>query len=706
MREFFYPDSVAVIGVSSSTSNLARRILHNLRRFHYTGRIYGVGPREEEVEGVRLHSSILDLPEAVDLAVLLIPAKNIPSVAEECGRKGVKRLVIESGGFREFEGSRSDVERETLEVCRRHGIRFIGPNCIGIINRDNGLCTPFVRFIAPFQPGGGVSVLSQSGGVGASYIQDLTSEHVGISKFVSFGNGLDIDEVELISYLGEDPDTTVISCYLEGISRGREFLRAVSRLTKPVVVFKSNTQPQAHPIATSHSAALSGDDDVLDAAFRQVGIQRVNGLQEWASVTKGLMLPPMRGSRLAILSRSGGHAVLAADEAERQGFCLPPFPSEFFESCRQYFERSVITLQNPLDLGQIYFHAIFTHVLEETLKLDSIDGVIFLHMYDSLQEADTSRLFVANIVPLMQKYQKPVAVFLASQRDERQYVRENYRLPLFRTPGQAVRALATSRSISEALARRRPFDLREGGLGEEGPPIAQLIREKAKGERPDLSTALGLFKDLGVTLAPYRVVHSREELSEAARALDYPLALKMIHARASHKTDVGGVQINLRDEGALIAAWDDIAREAERAGLEGGLSKALLQKMSDKGWELFVGAKRDKNFGPVVLAGAGGVLAEVIRDVAMRVAPITEADAREMLDETRASRLLKGFRSQPPADVEALVRLLRIISRMMIERPDIDELDLNPVIVHPAGEGLTVVDARIEWACDVERDPA
>ena len=694
MDKLFYPESVAVVGVSSSITNLAKRILFNLRRFHFTGRVYGVGPRDEDVEGFRLFPSIKDIPDSIDLAVLLVPANSVPKVVEECGEKGIRHLVIESGGFRELDGVGSATEEKLLHVCAKYGIRFVGPNCIGIINRENGLCTPFARLLSPFHEGG-ISVISQSGGVGQSYITELTSEFVGLNKFISFGNGLNIDEVDLVEYLSRDPGTKVISCYLEGLSRGRELLRVVSRMNKPVVMLKSNTHERTHYVAASHSAALSGDEQVLDAALRQVGALRVMESQEWANVTKQLTMPLMRGNRLAILSRSGGHAVLATDAAHHFGFEIPPFPPEFFEACSPYFQKSVIRLQNPLDMGQVFFHPAIAHIMEECLKLDTIDGVLLIHTYDAEQENDLAHLFLSQILPKVKKYNKPVTLVLYTQRAERHFVRETYRLPLFRTPYQGVQALAHSRDAVKGAARRRAFDATEKRVRNQ---VRADFLAKVKNEGRsilNLNESLEFMNLYGIPLAPHHVVSTQEEAVKAADKLGYPVALKLVHDEASHKTDTGGVQLNLKNEDGLRSGWSEIASAAKKAGLSGGLTCAVVQKMSSQGWEMFLGAKRDVNFGPIVMVGSGGILAEVVRDVAVRVSPINREDAEEMLQETKAVKLLDGFRGSPPADKKALIDLLLLISGILLEHDDIVELDLNPVFVHPENQGLTIVDARI-----------
>jgi acetyltransferase len=698
MDKFFYPESVAVVGVSSSATNLARQILENLVRFRYQGRVYAVGSRRDEIDGFTVYASVLEIEEPVDLAILLVPAKTVPAVVEECGQKGVRNVIVESGGFRELDGEGSDAEHRLLQVCRKWGIRMIGPNCMGVINQENGLCSPFADYVSPFFPGG-LSVLSQSGGVGMSFAMDLNADSIGLNKFISYGNGLDIDEVELLDYLGQDEGTRIISAYVEGITRGRDFLRVISRMDKPVVVLKSNTTRASRPVAASHSAMLSGDEDVLNAAFRQVGVLRVPNSLVWANVSKQLTLPLMQGNRLAILSRSGGHAVLAADTAHKFGFELVRFPQAFYDACRQFFANSVVNLQNPLDLGQIFYPPVLAHILEETLRLDEVDGVLFIHTYRRGENDELAHQLIGQIMPLIQKYNKPVSTVLFTDPDEQAFVGSTYRLPCFATPYHGVQALAYSRDALRLAERRRPFDENEG---ESAPEDAKALVEKlaANGRRTSMRDAYALMAAYGVPLAPHRFVTAKDDLPTTAAELGYPLALKLDHPSALHKSDIGGVVLDIRTDQELLAAWENIRRAATEHGLGEDAIEALVQKMAPRGYELFVGGKRDVSFGPVVLAGMGGVLTEVIRDIGCRVAPVTAADASEMLEETRAARLLDGHRGQGPADSYALIELILTVSRLLLDCPQIDQIDLNPVVVHPAGKGLTVLDARIVLSND------
>jgi len=695
MEKIFNPESVVVVGVSPSITNLAKKILSNLKRFNYQGQIYAVGSRPDNVEGFDLYPSVMAIENDIDLAILLVPAKNVSKVVDQCGQKGIKRVIIESGGFGEYAGSSSSLEEELLETCNRWGIRMIGPNCMGVINQKNGFCSPFHTYVTPFVEGK-LSILSQSGGVGMSFAQDLSAESIGINKFISYGNGLDIDEVDVIEHLAADKNTSVISAYIEGISRGQDFMRVVSRMQKPVVVLKSNTHRSAHTVAASHSAVQSGDEDVLNAAFKQVGVLRVPNTRVWANASKQLTLPLMKGNRLAVLSRSGGHAVLAADAAGHYGFELPKLPDEFFEACKQYLQQSVIDLGNPLDLGQIFYQPVLAHILEEAIKLDEIDGVVVIYSYNSHEtDSDSAHQFVGTIKPLMEKYNKPITTVLFTDPVERQSVGEMFRLPTFTTPFNAVQALAYSRDANRLADRRRPFDTEEGGTAPED-ATALIAKIKENNQAVSIKDAFSLMETYGINLAPYAFVKSYQEAQQKAHEVSYPLALKFVHTLLVHKSEAGCVEMDIRNEQELEIAWQKLDERARTLGFSNGMENALLQHKSEDGWEMYVGAKRDLAFGPVVSAGMGGILTDVINDVSHRIAPLTAADANDMLEETRAFKLLEGHRSRGPADTYALIEHIQCISKIMTELKDISSIELNPVVVHPSGKGITVLDARLQ----------
>lgn len=451
MEKIFEARSVAVVGVSERPENLGRFILQNLIDWKYEGRIYCVNPKGGEALGHKLYPSVSDLPEVVDLAVLIIPASAVPEVAEECGRKGIKRLAIPAGGFEEFSEEGSRIRDRLVEVARRYGIRFVGPNCLTVINAHTGLCLPFVS-VPPEIPRGGVSIIAQSGGIGLDFLARLKDEHTGFSKFVSIGNKTDLDEVDYLEYMGRDPRTEVICMYLEDIQRGREFLRVASAIEKPILVYKANVEPLARESAQSHTAALANDDAVLDGAFRQAGIIRVHRLPHLASYSKVFSLPPLRGNRIALVSPTGGILVLASDQCARRGFVFPPLPPSLVEDIQSHLRAGVIRITNPVDLGDVHDADSRVYIIDRLLEQDFIDGVVMLLISRmSVTETPTGAMvglrkdITPTLAELTRKHNKPIVLSLMATAEVRAAARRNNGFPIFDDAEEAVDAAAVLR---------------------------------------------------------------------------------------------------------------------------------------------------------------------------------------------------------------------------------------------------------------------
>ena len=459
MREIFYPQSVAVIGVSNSPDNMGRGIIFNLTEFGYQGIIHEVGPKGGVFAGRRIYKSVLDIPDHVDLAVILTPARTIPAILEECGQKGIRRAVVESSGFREFGEEGKKIEEEIIRAASKWGIRFVGPNCIGVINMETGLCTPFPPLRRIVRQGD-ISMISQSGGVGMSVLNLLGNEGLGLNKFVSAGNMLNVQTEELLEYFIEDPGTKYILLYLEGIQDGKKLMDVARRSPKPIIAFKANIGQFGKSIASSHSASLSSNDRVVDAAFRQCGIVRVHDATTLGNDLKILRLPPMRGNNLAIISRSGGHAVIAADACEMSGFSLAPFPKEFLEEVEKHFRASVIKLTNPLDLGDLFDLEIYLKIIDRTLAQKEVDGIVFLHTFNAAFEGPRSRELFQKVMELSQKYDKPVAIYVSTEDQEVNYLKRNFNYPIFTQVVETVRALGINRRhYAESQRLRQPAEI-------------------------------------------------------------------------------------------------------------------------------------------------------------------------------------------------------------------------------------------------------
>jgi len=694
MREFFYPCSVAVIGVSSLPTNLGRNIVANLVEYGFNGIVYAVGPRGGMIETRRIYRTVGDIPDNVDLAVILTPAHTVPGILEECGQKGIRWVIIETAGFSEYANEALQIEEEMIRVADEYGIRFVGPNCIGAINMENGLCVPFPR-LRKFVKPGDVSIITQSGGVGMSALNLMANDGLGLNKFVSVGNMLDIEAEDMLEYLITDEGTSLIFLYLESIRDGRRLMEIARRSKKPILAFKSNIGKLGQNIALSHTVSLTSDDKVVDAAFHQAGIIRIHDATSFGNNLKILELPPMKGDNLAIISRSGGHAVIAADACELSGFDLAYFPDSYLRRIEKHFRASVIRLTNPLDLGDLFDLDVYAEIVEQTLQLDDVDGVVFLHTSLSEAENQTSRLLLERLIELVDKYHKPVAYYVSAAAQEVSYLKQNYNFPIFTLVVETIRALEISHRYyvqSQKVHTRQDIPTFEVDKAE----VRSLI-ERAKAESRDLllSEALAILESYSIPTVRGIVALTVAEARTAAEEIGYPVAIKIIAEQISHKSDVGGVQLNLRNSPAVAAAFEDMMTRIQVAYPEAGVDGILVQPMVTGGRELILGGRQDPQFGPVVMVGLGGIFVEIFEESVVRVAPISRHEAVEMIESLRGAQILQGARGHKRSDIEALVEALLRLSQLLVDFPEIKELDINPLRLFHARGGCRALDARM-----------
>ena len=692
MEKFFSPHSIVVFGASATKMNLGQIVLLNNKQVGYEGHLYGVGSQEGDVGGVHIYTRVADLPEIPDVAIFLTPAKTVPGLMEECGKKGITHIVIESGGFSEYSHGDHTLEEEVLAVAQKYGMKVIGPNCVGTVNFDLKMMMPFA-FFKDIPTGGRLGLIAQSGGVGGSYMRAVAGYGIKPGKFAATGNKLQLDEADFLDYFIKDPKTDIIAMYLEGFKRGRAFFDLARACNKPIVLQKSNRSPVSAKIAQSHTTALSSDDSVVDGALKQAAVIRVDDELELINAIKVVRLPLMKGNRVAVLSRSGGHAVLTADACAQYGFEMVPFPPSFIEKLKTIYNTRVIAHQNPLDLGEIFDYTIFTDILEEALKLDNYDGVLFNHLYSSDFEGEMSRTFLAGVEKMVTKYQKPVCLTMISDREEILKVQQTQPFPVFTSPLEAATALHVSRMYFEhKKARDNRGKLEDYTLDLK---TIEIIRVRCLREQriPLTDEALTICAAAG--LKPVKDMLLRDAVAPTKIPLHYPLVVKLISRDASHKSDVGGVAVNIRNKNQLSTALIAMKNKIENLEQPPAIDGYLIQEMASSGLECFVGGRRDPAFGPIIMAGLGGIFIEIFKDTAIRLAPVTPREAEAMLRELKAYPLLTGARGKAPADIRALIGVICRVSALLAACPDITEIDLNPVIVHPEDQGLSLVDARI-----------
>lgn len=687
MEKIFYPESVVVVGVSESEDNLGKDIIANLVNFGYIGEIYAVGPKGGNIMGHKIYMSVLDLPAAADLAVILTPARFIPEIITQCGKKGIKHAIIESAGFREMGKEGYKVEKDLLAVSKRFGIRFIGPNCVGLINTLNGFYVPFIELPSEFKKGN-VSVMSQSGGIGLSLAERLNNPGLGLSKFVSMGNKLNMDEADLLAYLIKDPDTAVVYCYLEDFKRGRDFADIALRSSKPVILHKSNTNPLSNIIANSHTAALAVDDKIVDVACTHAGVVRVHSIEEAIFAIKGISMPLLKGRNLAILSRSGGHAVVAADMCATYGFNLPQLHPGILEEAKNHFRAGVIKIGNPMDLGDIFDLNIYSQIAEKILQQHDIHGIVYIHVSQTVIENEDSIQLIKNLNELSLKYDKPVVIAVEVPLSFQRMLMEKITHPFFMDPVEAFRALALQYRYA-AFRQKKRCTVKEVAFPLKDNVKLWMEEIQEKDRQPLLHEALELLNRIGIPMAPWRMVTTFSKAREAAKEIGYPVVIKAVSSALLHKSDKGGIAINIGNEKTLEKQWKEIHSRFK------GIIGIVLQKMIFASREIIIGAKRDPLFGPVVLVGMGGIMVEVMQDVSMRLAPVSEDEANEMIDQLQGAKVLGPFRGMKAADRRTAVQCLVEISRLMHELPEIQEIDVNPLVLSDDGNDGMAVDVRV-----------
>ena len=684
MQGFFYPESVAIVGFSPREGNQGQSVLTNLLAYGYPGRIHLVGRSAGEYQGRSIAASVAELPERPDLAVIVTGARAAPGALEACGQAGIKAACIISSGFDEFTPGGSPLTQALREIAARWDIRFTGPNGFGVVNVPANLFTPFGNMTPDWLAAGRVSVISQSGALLLHMGIVLTTGGLGVAKGVSMGNKVNLNETDFLPYVLQDDATGIVWLYLESFADGRKLLEQARSAAKPILMLKSGRTTASRQALQSHSAALATDDRAVDALARQANIVRLPDFRRMVEVSKAFSAPPVRGNRLLVFARSGGTGVMAVDEAEAHGFRLIDIPDWYAGEFGHHFNTDVTQISNPIDLGTIFSVDAWLRLVEAGCERLAADAVILSYNSSPIwKDRETPRL-TQGLRDLARRLEIPLVLVISAGAQEVGALERDLGVPVYREIGDAIQSLAAARDWQQ----------RRSALAAEGFSAVMPEGTEAPLETsPLLPEALALIEAYGIRSAPWAVARTAEEAVAAARMLGYPVALKAVSAQISHKTDLGGVMLNIADEPELRRAWADIRARLQAQAPAAHVAQFLLQRMAGGGREMIVGARRDPTFGPVVLLGLGGVYAEVFDDVSLRIAPLTAFDAGEMIVELRSSRLLAGVRGEKPLDIEALKRSLLAVSRLMLDHPEIRELDINPLLVRP--EGVLALDARI-----------
>jgi acetyltransferase len=677
----FYPKSVAIFGVSENLDNLGQFILRNMIDNKYTGKIHLIGRKDSEINGMRVYKSINDVQDSVDLAVILTPAQTVPELLTDCGKRGIGYAVIESGGFSETNDQGMMLEQEIKKIAETYNIRFTGPNGLGVVNMENGLCTPFFPVVPPIRKGS-VSIIAQSGGMSLMIMQMFSYEGVGINKVISTGNKTNIDEIGYLSYLMDDPGTKLIAMYLEDIKNGTGLIELIQNGSKPIVVFKSNINAKTARIARSHASAIANDDVVVTEALKEAGAIRADTLTEFADVVKLLSITNNYGNRIAVLSRSGGHAIITEDAVAQYGFETPQFSEKFLQEVNKHVRAGVINFTNPLDMGDIYDFDFYISAVELALSDPSFDIVIFIHTYSSAIYEGSSEEMAKRFMELTRTYKKPILPLFLTEANNLNKLIGSIDYPFFIDPATMLKAVA---KIRDARACKRNLDTSS--------------KTSMVGVKHGIKNILSLMGSLnvvqfhGIPTAPWAYARSQAEVRNIIKELGYPLAMKIESMNVSHKSDIGGVMLDIDNEARAIEAYDWLTDGIKKVHPNIVTDGVVIQKMLKGPMELIIAAKRDEEFGPVIITGIGGIYTEILRDTSLALCPVDEAYALDMLKRLKGYALLKGARGQKTLAIQEAVNLITTVSKIMIDRFNIVELDLNPVLLDE--EKALALDARV-----------
>ncbi len=700
VRSILFPDSVALIGASRRTDSLGYLILRCMLTSHFSGVVYPVNPNTDSIMSVKAYHSVLDIPGNVDLAVIAVPAPQVSQVTYECGTKGVRSIIVISDGFKERGPDGAALERAVRDIALGYNMRLVGPNCMGVINTD-----PTVNlnatFSAVYPSRGNVAFLSQSGALGLAILEYAESLNMGISSFASVGNRADVSPNDLLQYWEQDPATKVILLYLESFGNPRNFSRIGRRVsaTKPVVAVKGGSTAAGSRAASSHTGALATSDVASEALFRQAGIIRVNVLEELfdvATLISNQPLPP--GRRVVIVTNGGGPGILAADACEREGLVLQEFSTGLIEKLRSTIKRDIV-LHNPLDLTAGATEEDFKSVLNALADDDGNDAVISMFIPPTVVDLSHMEEAIRKVAPVFQRRKKPLLVCFMGRRGFRAKLGpEGKNVPCYPYPETAVTALARATEYGEW--KRKPKGIIPK-IHRIRHVCAKRVVEKAltrSSQRPlwlSADEVAELLNCYGIRSTQTSIAKTAEEAVASARKIGFPVAVKLASSTILHKTDVGGVLLDLESETAVEKAFNAIKSALERIGRQQEMDGVIVQRMVRGGIETIVGVTQDPSFGPLIMFGIGGIYAELLKDVSVRLHPLTDLDASELVSSIKMAKILQGFRGSPPADTRSVEDLLLRISAMVEDIPQISELDLNPVKVMPQGEGYWVVDARI-----------
>ena len=691
MEKILRPRSIAVIGASRKEGSLGSMFLQAVLNMNFTGEIYPINPKADEILGIKTYPNLKALPSKPDLAVILLSYNYVLDSFKDVAEAGIRDVIVISAGFKEIGGEGIDREQKLMELAKQYGMNLLGPNCMGVFNTDAAVS--FNGTFSPTLPNPGhVAYVSQSGALGVAILELAAQTDLGFSVFVSTGNKADISDSDILEFLYEDSNTNVITMYLESISKPDQFRKISSKIAavKPVLAIKAGRTESGLRAASSHTGALANPEYIMDGYLKQCGIIRKDNLEELFDAARALAAQPLpEGPRVAVVTNAGGPAILASDAVDRFGLRLAELNPVTVKKLQQILPEEA-SAANPVDMIASANHATYREVMETVLADPNVDSVILIIVKPPV--ATSAKKIIENMDAVVHNCSKTIIPVLMAQRDADAGLKKfkELHLPLFSYPEAAVKALATMwqyqqiqqrfRKSEAVVVTPRTEEALEAGSGTEN-------------KQAPLENLEDLLRQYDIKTVPSLISESLDDILRFYREAD-TIVLKIANEQIIHKTEAGLVMLNLDSESAVREAYKTIHEKALRLLPRAATPRFLAQKQLSRGIELVLGGKRDELFGPVIMAGIGGIFIEVLKDVSFRIAPVNAYEAREMIAELRSQALLNGFRGNPAVDRDSFAYTIQRFSLLFAEHPEIAEMDLNPLIWSPAQQALVAVDVR------------
>ncbi len=698
LEAIFYPQSIAIIGASRQKGSVGQAVLSNIIDSRFQGVAYPVNPKAKGVLGIKCYASVRDIPDDVDLAVIIVPSRFVPDVLEECGEKRIKAAIVISAGFKEIGGEGAELEKKVKEIIETHGIALVGPNCLGVINTDP-ISSMNATFGTPMCKRGNIAFISQSGALCVAVLDYAQETNIGFSKFISMGNKAGLTENELLLYLKEDPKTDVILMYLEDLVNGREFMNIAREITsssshpKPIIALKAGRTLLGAKAASSHTGSLAGSDKVYDAIFEQCGVRRVETMEELFDYVKAFSSQPLpKGENVAIVTNSGGPGILATDSCIRFGLNIAPFEPKTLKTLRMILPPTA-SLNNPVDLIAEAQHEQYAATLNAILADRNVHSSIVILTATSF--TDVEKISEA-IVRTTKKFRKPVLCCFFGVYDVSKGIDilEENGIPAYGFPESATRVLSEMVNFTRWLQRPQTGIKKFKVDKARARDIIDSVKKEGRSSLLE-HESYEVLKAYHFPVIKSFLADSENQAAQAAENIGFPVVLKIVSPDILHKFDFGGVKLNLKNNEEVRRAYREIINNVRSRKSGAKIRGILVEEMASGGKEVILGMNRDPQFGPILMFGLGGIYVEAMEDVSFRLAPIRELTATAMITRTKAHKILEGFRGEPAYDIEAIAECLKRLSQFVIDFEEIKELDINPMIVFEKGKNCVIVDARI-----------